>query len=119
MKLFGSVKPFNRADRLSGLIQQITSETLQKFVNDPRLELVTITGVKMTRDLKLARLYFSTFGSKYDKNEVVEGLNSAIGYIKRSISKQLSLRYMPELRFYYDESFDYGSRIDKILKSIN
>ena len=89
-----------------------------KRIKDPRLESATITDVKMSRDLRIARIYFTTTGNKKNAEEAVEGFKSAIGYVKRTLAGQLGLRYMPELRFFYDESFDYGSHIDKILKDV-
>ncbi len=81
--------------------------------------MVTITGVEMSRDLKNARIYFSTAGTGKDRSAALEGFTSAGGYIKRTLAEKLELRYMPGLRFQYDESIEYGSRIEKLLKSIN
>lgn len=89
-----------------------------KKIKDPRLESATITNVKMSRDLRIARIYFATTGNKKNAEEALEGFKSAIGYVKRTLAGQLGLRYMPDLRFFYDESFDYGSHIDKILKDV-
>ena len=109
---------FSRADRVSQLIQQELSEILRKETKDPRLKMATITGVKMSKDLKNAKVYFSISGTDRRREEVLKGFQSAHGHIKRTLASRLELRYMPELRFYYDESFDYGERIDKLLKSI-
>ena len=110
--------PFSRADRVGGLIQKILSDIMQKDIHDPRLKMTTITGVKMSRDLKFANIYFISAGGKQSSRAAAEGFQSAMGYIKRNLAGQLKLRYMPELRFFYDESFDYGSRIDELLKSV-
>ena len=116
------MKPFSRADRVSGQIQRNLSDLLRKSINDPRLELVTITGVKMSKDLRFAYIYFSVSGADSDKKEMSQeaerGFKSALGFIKRTLAGQLGLRYMPDLRFHYDESFDYGDRIDSVLKNI-
>lgn len=77
-----------------------------------------ITGVKVSQDLKLARIYFTMFGGSISKEAASEGFKRAQGFVKRSLARQLGLRYMPELEFFYDESFDYGDRIDKLLTSI-
>jgi len=113
------MKPFTRSERVSGHIQKVLSGILQKEVKDPRLERIVITGVRVTRDLRIAKIYFTTSGGPKNIQEVIEGFQSALGYVKRTLARQLGLRYMPDLKFYYDESFDYGSQIDKILKSIN
>ena len=112
------MKPFARSDRGCGHIQKALSDILLKKIKDPRLESATITGVKMSRDLRIARVYFTTPGNKKGGEEAVEGFKSAIGYVKRTLAGKLGLRYMPELRFFYDESFDCGSHIDKILKDV-
>jgi ribosome-binding factor A len=111
--------PYSRADRVSGLIQEVLSNLLKKDIHDPRLKMVTITNVKMSRDLKLARIYFSIFGGSSKSEAAVKGFESARGFIKRSLASRLSLRYMPDLNFYYDESFDYGSQIEELLRKIS
>jgi len=112
------MKPFARSDRVSGQIQKVLSDILLKKIKDPRLEAATITSVKMSRDLKFARVYFVTSGGKESIKEAVEGFKSALGYVKRKLASQLGLRYMPELRFFYDDSFDYGSHIDEVIKAV-
>ncbi len=112
------MKAFARSDRVSGLIQQVLSEILQKGIKDPRLKMTTITNVKMSRDLRVARIYFATSGGEKSVEEVAQGFNSARGFVKRALAGKLGLRYMPELEFFYDDSFDYGDHINKILKSI-
>ena len=113
------MKPFKRSDRVSGLIQKTLSQALQKEIKDPRLESVMITGVKVSADLKLARIYFMNLGGGSDREQVLEGLKAARGFIKKVLARQLKLRYMPDLKFFYDDSFDYGDRIDRLLKQID
>lgn len=113
------MKSYSRADRVGQQIIKVLAELLQKGTGDPRLAKAIIAGVKMSPDLKLARIYFTCQGDEKTKEAVTAGFNSAKGFLKRTLAKELGLRYMPELNFYYDESFDYGERIDKVLKSIN
>lgn len=110
---------FSRAQRVGGLIQRILAELLQKDLSDPRLNLTTVTEVKVTRDLRIARVYFSTAGGKEAAAGAAEGFSSAAGFIKRRLGRELGLRYMPQLEFYYDDSLDQGARIDQLLKSIS
>ena len=110
--------PFSRADRVSGLIQKVLSELLKKNIHDPRLAMATITSVKMSRDLKLARIYFTIYGDSQKSEAAAQGFESARGFIKRKLARRLGLRYMPDLKFFYDESFDYGSQIDQLLEKI-
>jgi len=112
------MKPFARSDRVSGQIQKVLSEILLKKVKDPRLENASITDVKMSRDLRIARIYFVAPGNKKSMEEAEEGFKSALGYVKRTLARQLGLRYMPDLKFFYDESFEYGLQIDKVLKAV-
>ena len=112
------MKPFSRSDRVSGLIQKVLSDILKKDINDPRLKMATITSVNVSRDLKTARIYFSISGGKKNIKNAGDGFESAKGYVKRTLAKKLGLRYMPDIKFFYDETFDYGSHIDELLKLI-
>jgi ribosome-binding factor A len=113
------MKPFARSDRVGCQIQKVLSDLLLKSVRDPRLKSASITGVKMSRDLRIARVYFITSDDKNNIAQTIEGFKSALGYVKYKLAAELGLRYMPELRFFYDESFEYGFHIDKILNRIH
>ena len=108
--------PFARSDRVSGLIQKVLSEMMQKDIKDPRLKMAIITGVDVSRDLKLARIYFTTPDGEQEKDAAVKGFNSARGYIKRTLAHELDLKYMPDIKFFYDASIEYGARIDNLIK---
>ena len=108
---------FNRADRVGGQVQRILAGLIQKGVNDPRLAQATITGVTLSRDLRIAKVYFSMHGGA-EKQVILEGFESAKGFIKRELARELGLRYMPDLKFFYDGSFDYGAHINRVLKSL-
>jgi ribosome-binding factor A len=109
---------FTRADRVSGLIQRVLSDILSKDVADPRLKMTVITGVKMSADLRIARIYYASSGNKKNIEAASRAINSARGYLKKSLARQLALRYMPELKFFYDDSFDYGFHIEQLLKTV-
>ena len=79
----------------------------------------TITGVTMSRDLRIAKVYFAAHGGKDDEQDLTAGFESAKGYIKRRLAAELGLRYMPELRFFYDSSFDRGEKIERIIHDLN
>lgn len=112
------MRPFARALRVAEQIQRTLSELLTKGVSDPRLDLVTITGVDVSPDLKFAKVYVISTGGKNTPEQVVAGFNSAQGFLKRTLGPKLGLRYMPELKFIYDPSFEYGDRIEHLLKSV-
>lgn len=112
------MKPFARADRVSMKIQSALSELIKKKINDPRLEMVTITGVKMTHDLSEAYIYFTVASGEKAQKGALHGFKSASGFIRKTLAKQLGLRFMPNLKFIHDQSFDYGSHIETLLKSL-
>lgn len=113
------MKAYHRADRVSCRIQQVLSDLLAKKIKDPRLAMTVITDVRLTADLRLARVYFTTSAaSSRSQSETLDALNHALGYIKRALAQELALRYMPELQFFYDRSIEYGTHIDNLLKSI-
>ena len=113
------MKPFARSARVGGQIQKTLSEILSRGIKDPRLQTAVITGVKMSRDLKSARIYFTVSGNMKQRDQALDAFQAAHGYVKRALAERLGLRYMPEIKFFYDDSFDYGSHIDDILRSLN
>jgi ribosome-binding factor A len=114
----GSMTNIKRADRVAGLIMAEVSDILLKHIGDPRVKLVTITRVKVTEDLRLARVFFVEMGKDTCDPQAKKGLDRATGFLKRELGKRLQLRYIPDLMFMVDESFEYGSRIDRILAEI-
>ena len=110
---------FKRADRVADLVKAELSDILLKQIRDPRIGLLTITDVKMSDDLRSARIYFVQMGKDKLDAELQAGLEKAKGFLKRELGKRLSLRYMPDVFFFYDKSFEYGSRIDKLLMEIH
>lgn len=113
------MRPFSRADRVAGLIREVIADTLRKKIKDPRLDSVIISGVKLSPDLKNARVYFVVSGKDEERiKSAAAGLQKASGFLKRTLGRELTLRYMPKLNFFYDDSFDYGERIEELLKSI-
>ncbi len=109
---------FKRADRVADLIKQEISNILRREVGDPRIANITVTDVKLTDDLRSARIYFVELGKDSLSADVEKGLSKAKGFLKRELGKRLQLRYIPELAFFYDPSFEYGSRIEKLLKEV-
>jgi ribosome-binding factor A len=110
---------FKRADRVADLIRTEISDLLLKQVRDPRVGSVTITGVKVTDDLRMARIYFVELGKDQCSEEVRSGLGKAAGFLRRELGRRIRLRYIPELLFSYDPSFAYGSRIEKLISEIH
>jgi ribosome-binding factor A len=109
---------FKRADRVADLIKQEISDILRREASDPRIVNITVTDVKLTDDLRSARIYFVELGKDSLSADVEKGLSKAKGFLKRELGKRLQLRYIPELAFFYDPSFEYGARIEKLLKEV-
>ncbi len=109
---------FKRADRVADLIKQEISDILRREAHDPRIANITVTDVKLTDDLRSARIYVVELGKDRMTEGVEKGLAKAKGFLRRELGKRLQLRYVPELAFFYDPSFEYGSRIEKLLKEI-
>jgi ribosome-binding factor A len=106
-----------RPERVRGLLQETVAEILLREVKDPRVEGITLTGVDITPDLKLAKIYFSTL--QPENHEVaLAGLKSAAGYIKRQIAIRLQLRHTPELRFFYDTTLEKANRLESLLRQV-
>lgn len=109
---------FKRADRVAELIMAEMSEIMFKQVKDPRVQAVTITSVKVSDDLRNAKIYFVEMGRDECSSEIKAGLVKATSFVRRELGRRLHLRYVPEIMFVHDQSFGYGNRIDKILADI-
>lgn len=104
--------------RISELIQVRLAHLLEKKVQDPRIKLVTITGVEITPDAARADVYFSVLGGEVAREEAQEGLDSAAGWLRHELGRKLRLRNIPELVFHYDPSLKRGERISEILEEL-
>lgn len=110
---------FKRSEKVSEAIHEMVSALLVKGLKDPRIGFVTITGVKVTDDLHLATIYFTVVGTDEEKKATEQGLNSAKGYMRKEMGKNLRMRYVPDLIFKYDSSLEYGNRIDSLLRQLH
>ena len=106
-----------RKDRVAGLLREVISDIVVLRIKDPRVRGITITRVLMSADLKSARVYFSSLGDGMTETHL-EGLSSAQGFIRRELRRELYLKYIPELTFVYDTSFDHSLKINQILKEL-
>ena len=113
------MKPYTRAERISGRIQLAITELLNKKMQDPRIEMATISGVKLSADLKIAHVYVVVFGDEKRIMDALEGFKKSKGFIKKSIAPKLGLKYMPDLKFVHDDSFDKAARMDALIKSVS
>lgn len=107
-----------RPERVQEALRQEISRIVQNEINDPRLGFLTITAVELTRDLRFARVYFSVLGEDKKKHLALKGLNSAKGYIKGLLSDRIKLKFMPDMEFKIDVSFEHTKKINDILEQI-
>jgi ribosome-binding factor A len=109
-------KEYSRTSRVSQQVQKELARILQQEVKDPRIGMVTISGVDVTRDLAYAKVFvtFLTVGDQTN-DESLEGLNAAAGYIRRLLGKAMRLRIVPEVRFCFDSTLTEGLRISELV----
>ena len=108
-----------RSERVADIIkEEIASMMLRGEIKDPRIGFITITYVRMTPDLKEAKVYFSQMGTKEEKEESLEGLKHATGFVRRHLAQVINLRRVPQIHFHYDDSLDYSERIETVIKEI-
>jgi ribosome-binding factor A len=110
--------PTRRQRQVAELIHRELSLLLMREVRDPRLADVTLTEVRVTPDLLLARVFFSVLGDETAVAEAHAGLESASGFLRTQLGARVRLRFVPELVFMHDTSAEYGRRIDELLDQI-
>ena len=109
---------FQRSDRVGDLLLEALAELLAREIRDPRVQSITLTGVKVSKDLRHARVFFNVFGDGVKKSDALAGLQSATGFIRSKLGKELNLRFVPALDFIYDETEADAQRIESLLKSV-
>lgn len=107
-----------RPERVQEAIRQESAKIIQEL-KDPRLGFLTVTKVELTKDLRFARIFFSTLGEHKDKELALKGLRHAKGRIKSQLSEVIKLRYMPEIEFAIDDSYEQIKKISDILDKAN
>ena len=103
-------------ERVNSNIQSELSYILNNEVKNPNIKFITVTAVDVTSDLSYAKVYFTTLG---DSKETLKALKSAKGFIRRTLADRIELRHIPDLEFIYDESIEYGKKIEEIIEEIH
>jgi ribosome-binding factor A len=109
---------FKRADRVADLIREEVNRILVKDIMDPRVRNVTITDVRVTDDLRIAKIYFVPMGQDSPDEDVRKGLEKATPFFRRSLGGRLNLRFVPEIHFYFDDVFARGQRVERLFGEI-
>lgn len=108
-------KEFSRSRRVGEQIQRELAELIQRELSDPRLGMVTVSAVEVSRDLAVAKVFFTVLNPGHDVKQTLDGLNHAIGFLRRELGRRMKLRIVPELRFQYDSSVENGSRLSALI----
>jgi ribosome-binding factor A len=108
-----------RVGRVGEQIKKELSQIVQSELKDPRIGFLTVTGVEVTNDLSIARVFLSVMGTDEQKIATLKALSAGTGYIRSELGKRIRLRKIPDLQFKFDASIDYGSHIDNLLHQLN
>jgi len=110
----------HRPDRVGDQIRQELSELLSRgTVHDPGIGFITLTRVKVSPDLQLARVYYTTLGDPKARRETEKALERATPFFRRQVGSRLQLRRVPELQFHFDESVAHQDRVEQILRDLH
>ncbi|MFJ7309031.1 30S ribosome-binding factor RbfA [Peribacillus frigoritolerans] len=108
-----------RSNRVGEQMKKELSEIIGRKIKDPRIGFVTVTDVAVTGDLQQATVYISVLGDQEQREKTLQGLAKAKGFMRSEIGQRIRLRKTPELFFEFDESVDYGNRIESLISQIN
>ncbi len=108
-----------RVQKIEDRIFEELSNILLMEVSDPRLATVSITKVKVDRELAFANIYVSSLEGSESADEIIEGLKHAGGYLRRELAHRIDIKHTPRLRFYWDPSPEHADRIDQLIASLH
>ena len=107
-----------RTEKLGSTFVREISQIIHDEIKDPNIKFVTITDCDVTNDLSYAKVYFTVLNRDY-LDDTLKALNKASDFIELQLSKKIEIRKMPQISFLYDESIEYGERIEQKIKEIN
>lgn len=111
-------KEFSRGRRVGDHIQRELATLIQQEIKDPRVGMVTISEVKVSRDLAYADVYFTLLGTDMSQTNVAEGtevLNNAAGFLRSQLARSLTTRVTPKLRFHFDSTIENGAHMNRVI----
>jgi ribosome-binding factor A len=108
-----------RQERINDEVRREIAEILRSELQDPRIaSVITVTRADVTQDLKYCKIYLSVLGGEKEQADVMEGIASASGYIRKLLAERVNLRQTPELQFIYDDAIERGIRISKLIDEV-
>lgn len=108
-------REFSRNQRLANQVLRTLNELLRFESKDPRLQMVSLTSLELSRDLSVARAYFSLLDPNGDPEPVMDGLQKASGFLRGRLGREIKIRHVPELRFFHDDSAAQAQHISSLL----
>ena len=109
-------RPYPRSKRVSELLLEEIGWLIEREIKDPRVGFVTLTKVEVSNDLRHAKVFVSIMGGQAERESSLEGLRSALGYIKMRLGKNLRMKVLPDIRFVLDTSLDRVRRIEELIR---
>ena len=110
-------RDFSRTLRVAEQVQRELADLIRLEVKDPRVGMVTLTGVEVAPDYSHAKVYSTLLGNPAQAESATEGLNHAAGFLRRELGRRIKLRITPQLHFHFDESVERGMRLSKLIDS--
>jgi len=108
-----------RTERINNLIRQEISELLRQQVNDPRLaSFISVTKVSTSADLRSAKVFVSSLGDEANRSEILQGFTAASGFLRKQLAGRLTLRYIPQLSFHFDDSIQRGAKVLRLIEQV-
>jgi ribosome-binding factor A len=108
-----------RARQLADQIKFELGWLIERKLMDPAKGFITITRVRLSSDLKYAKVYFSAMGSEEQRTGSEKALKRAVNFLRRELGKKLNIRYIPEIKFFFDDSLDYAEHMNSLFKKID
>jgi ribosome-binding factor A len=108
-----------RANRVGEQMKKELGDIISRKIKDPRIGFVTVTDVEVTGDLQQAKVFISVLGDEEQRENTLKGLAKAKGFIRTEIGQRIRLRKTPEITFEFDESVDYGNKIENLLHQLH
>ena len=112
-------KPYDRLDRVNNQILDILGGILIKYIDLSHMGFVTFTKIDTTRDLRIAKVYYSILNQKLSKEKINIEINKYRKPFKKYMSPELTMKHTPDLRFYFDDTYEYTEYVSKLIKNLD
>lgn len=112
-------REFSRSRRVAEQLQRELAAIIGRVLKDPRVGLVTVTAVEVSKDLAYAKVFVSSMGEQGSREELLEALRHASGFLRHEIGQAMKLRIIPELRFHYDETLERAAKLEALIARAN